>query len=174
MVIAITGYARSGKDTIGEILMSKGFERVSFADPLKEMTLELLRVFLPITHAVVKEKGWDWAKENLPEARRWLQEIGSMMRASDEDYWIKEAIYKINTINDAVITDLRYKNEGIRLNEEFETYIIRVHRPGVKPANSHSSETELDQIPPDFTVINDGTIEELREKILHILAKIEK
>lgn len=36
-VIAISGWKRSGKDTVAEHLIQKGFTRVSFADPLKDM-----------------------------------------------------------------------------------------------------------------------------------------
>ena len=44
IVILLTGYKRSGKDTVGDRLCSKhNFERVAFADPLRDIGLVMLR-----------------------------------------------------------------------------------------------------------------------------------
>ena len=40
IVLALSGYKRSGKDTVADHLISKDFIRVSFADPLKDMVAE--------------------------------------------------------------------------------------------------------------------------------------
>ena len=42
MIIGLTGYARSGKDTVAQILVDKfGFTRVAFADPIRDFCYQV-------------------------------------------------------------------------------------------------------------------------------------
>src|ERR1051326_4846414 len=42
MIVALTGYARSGKDTVGSILVEQhGFRRVAFGDVLKAVAEDM-------------------------------------------------------------------------------------------------------------------------------------
>ncbi|HET9691813.1 MAG TPA: hypothetical protein VFP61_11725, partial [Acidimicrobiales bacterium] len=41
MIIALSGYARAGKDTVAEILADHGYRRAAFADPLKQVLADL-------------------------------------------------------------------------------------------------------------------------------------
>ena len=76
MIIGLTGYARSGKDTVANYLVEHhGYTRVAFADAIRDALYELnpyiannLRVA-----EVVDDYGWDIAKTN-PEVRRLLHE----------------------------------------------------------------------------------------------------
>lgn len=169
MVIAITGYAQVGKDTAGAYFMNKGYTRVGFADKLKEMALSVLKMTSPLRYAYVKRVGWDVAKQN-KWYRRFLQDFGSLMREQQEDYWIELAFDTLNSVTDAVITDLRYPNEAKRLKEEYETIIIKIERPGTGPANSHSSENQ--EIEADYIVTNERTIQELYWKLESILGTV--
>ena len=53
MLIGLTGYATSGKDTVADILKPLGFERVAFADALRE-SVQVLDPIIPL--AAVREK----------------------------------------------------------------------------------------------------------------------
>ena len=85
-----------------------------------------------------------------------------------------------------VITDLRFPNEldaikqrggiTIRVNRPVENYPENHKFNGdtqsaIKIAHNHPSETALDNATFDYTIINDGSIEELIEKVKEILTK---
>ena len=67
-----------------------------------------------------------------------------------------------------VITDTRFPNEADAIRKK-DGILIRVERPGVKPVNNHASETSLDDYNFDHYIPNDGTVEDLAEKIKDIL-----
>ena len=111
------------------------------------------------------------------------------------DYIKKENI-KINSSIDEIpvefnfpnwiITDLRFPNE-LQAIKDRGGITIRVNRPvenypenhkfngdtqsAIKIAHNHPSETALDNATFDYTIINDGSIEELIEKVKEILTK---
>ena len=42
MIIGLSGYARSGKDAVAQVLVSEfGFKRVAFADPIRDLLYEM-------------------------------------------------------------------------------------------------------------------------------------
>ena len=73
-----------------------------------------------------------------------------------------------------IITDMRFPNEMEAVKER-KGITIRVVRDYVlrggpeDPKNIHPSETSLDEAEFDYEIINDGTIEELVEKVITIL-----
>jgi hypothetical protein len=80
-----------------------------------------------------------------------------------------------------IITDMRFPNE-MKAVEEREGITIRVirsfnHKMGSKETGTldltplHPSETALDDAEFDYEIINDGTIEDLVEKVKEILTK---
>ena len=93
MIIGLSGYAGSGKDTVASVLIEQhGFTRLAFADPIREFLL-LINPILSDGHRVnetVTMIGWDNAKSK-PEVRRLLQDIGVGCRQMfGEDFWIKQ------------------------------------------------------------------------------------
>lgn len=181
--IAIMGRARSGKDTVAARLVSRfQYTRVAFADPLKGMALSVDPVisaapgtgsygFIPWRLSdVIRQHGWDSAKEDFPEVRRTLQRIGQSVREFDSDYWVNIALEKIDVADTwnlpVVVTDVRYPNEAEALRNRGFT-LVRVLRPGytaetVTPEEmtnrNHESETALDDYPVDRVLINGGSL----------------
>ena len=75
-----------------------------------------------------------------------------------------------------VITDMRFPNEmdAVYKREGFTIRVVRDYalRGGPEdPKNQHPSETALDDSHFDYEIINDGTIEDLIEKVREILIK---
>ena len=72
-----------------------------------------------------------------------------------------------------IITDMRFPNEmqAVKANGGIT---IRVVRPSDKKVSSdlHPSETALDDAEFDYEIINDGTIEDLKEKVEGIILHI--
>lgn len=75
-----------------------------------------------------------------------------------------------------IITDMRFPNE-LQAVKDRGGITIRVNRPGVimngigYNANEHPSETALDYAEFDYIIDNNGTIEELIEKVKKVLIK---
>src|SRR4051812_26641864 len=73
MLIGLHGFPGSGKDTVAELLGGYGYERIAFADKLREALLGLNPVVLVeggrgIRLApLVRAHGWDRIKRSVPE-----------------------------------------------------------------------------------------------------------
>jgi len=79
MIIGLSGYARSGKDTIAEILiMNYGFKRLAFADNIRKAIIKLDPILSngQRISGSVREIGWEPTKANT-EVRRLLQVFGT-------------------------------------------------------------------------------------------------
>lgn len=168
-LIGITGYAGSGKDSLANVLVDHhGFERVAFADPVRDLYLQIN----PIVRAgrryvrlstLVKEEGWDAAKRKYPDVRRGLQGVGQGVRLQDPLHWIDQAGLSTRS-GKVVVTDVRYANEAVHIGL-LGGIIARMEAPGVGPVNGHISETEaMTVVTPDVVVENDLTTRESLER----------
>jgi hypothetical protein len=183
MLIGLVGYARAGKDTVAEILADwDGYERVAFADPLKELALRLnpsvhyfeTRGYVSL-EAAVEEFGWDWVKDNT-DAREFLQDLGDGARQIFGDsVWMdlaEERMKGVLTGRNVVVTDCRYINECY-LVHDLNGAIWRIDRPGVGPANDHVTESDWQKIVPDAILQNDSDKESLHRRVGEALADLK-
>ena len=164
MIIGLSGYAQSGKDTIASMLVdSFGFERVAFADPIRDLLYEMNPVINDNVHVqdLVNEYGWELAKKK-PEVRRLLQELGvGARKLLNNDVWVTAAIRKMDGLKtDYVISDVRFKNEALMINQ-FGGHMWRVNRPNTGPVNGHISESEMDDFKFNGEINNDGSFDSL-------------
>jgi len=163
VIVGLSGYAQSGKDTVAQILVDNyGFTRVSFADPIRALLYEtnpMLKEGYRV-QGLVDSYGWDKVKVDYPEARLLLQDLGvGARKVFGDDFWIKQALKNIGFGN-YVVTDVRFRNEATAI-WSMPGKIWRIKRLGVTAVNAHVSETEMDDYPVDQIFSNNGTIEEL-------------
>lgn len=164
-VIGLIGYAGVGKDTAAKVLTQDyGYVRIGFADPLKQ-----------ILYAI----GWDGDKSKraaceccgLLQGRELLQVAGTegVRRVLGDGIWTDHLANEIFKRPDTkfVVSDVRFRNEADRLRD-LGAMLVRIHREGQVPAFGHSSETEVDRIKVDHSVLNGGSVEQLRQN-LHAL-----
>jgi hypothetical protein len=171
MIIGLTGYAQSGKDTIANILVEDyGFTRIAFADKIREFLYETNPMFDSIAgepifvKAKVDRDGWEEAKQS-PHIRRLLQNSGVAARkVFGDNFWIKQALKGIKFEGDYVFTDVRFENEADEIKFT-GGQIWRVKRSGVTAVNAHVSESQMDGYPVDQIFTNNGSIEDLKELI---------
>jgi Domain of unknown function (DUF4406) len=174
-LIGLSGYARSGKDTVADSLVSNyGYTKMSFADPMKKALLTLDpnidfgegRAYLSQAIKV----GWDELKSNSSEIRPLLQKLGTEVGRNmwGEDFWVNAAINNIPDGSKIVFADVRFPNEADAI-KSLGGSVWRVERPGVGPANSHVSETALDEYSFNGTIDNSGSIENLEIAIKNII-----
>lgn len=182
VIVGITGYARSGKDTAARALIGAlGYKKVAFADALKRD--------LMVLDPYIDDKGtrlsfaynfWEMSLEDIkaefPEWRRLMQIYGTeVWRAVDPNIWVTRTTDAINEdwIANAtpgyVIPDLRFENERRLVNFDL---VVRVERPGVGPLNDHASETYVGDMDVDIVLQNDHTEEHLHRLILDAVHSI--
>jgi hypothetical protein len=163
MIIGLSGYARSGKDSVANILVDNfGFRRVGFADNVRA----LVRYINPLLsngyriNEQVNEFGWEFVKGQA-EGRRLLQATGMAVRdLFGKDTWINMVFADIEPHEDVVITDVRFQNEAEKI-QEIGGYIWRVERTGIDAVNAHPSEHDMDDWDFDSYITNSGTLEDL-------------
>lgn len=168
-IVALSGYAGAGKDTLGELLVARGYRRAAFADLMRLSLLELdPHVFTTdrgwiSLRVLVDALGWDHVKRHVPMARELLQRSGEgMKRALGDDVWTRAVLERID--GPTVITDCRFPVEAAAV-EAAGGVVWRVERPGCSPVNGHKSETALDDWPFARRIDNDGTLEDLERRL---------
>ena len=140
MIIGISGFINSGKDTVADIIckaqlpgimqQNSIYAKHSFADKLKD--------------AVALMYGWDrsllqgdtdrsreWREETCPRwgvtPRKALQDVGVAMRGVDSDFWVKSLLTRFKNDSHVVIPDVRFPNEVDGIHE-LGGIVIRVER----------------------------------------------
>ena len=168
-LIAFTGYSQVGKDEAAKALAPLGYERVAFADAVRD-ALYAIDPLVPIRDehgggtkrlsTLVDQVGWDIAKK-YDEVRRLLQRVGTEggRGIHGEECWVRVAWDKIiDRLRDGkkvAVTDVRFENEAEAIRR-LSGVIVRVTRPGRGPVNNHVSDAGQD-FDADHELVNDGT-----------------
>ena len=141
-VFIICGFARTGKDTLGQAILDliPHSRKVAFADPLKSAAnLFLERLSL---HGMC-----DFNREQDKfRFRDFLVAGGKMARAIDPEVFASRAAYDANMLLLAgrcvVITDWRYANELVAVQTKcapHKVVTVRLHRESTGPANEEEA-----------------------------------
>ena len=177
MLIGLTGYAQSGKDTVAEYLVEHyGYRRIAFADPLREA---LYRLDPKVTIAdmvgvslkvAVDGLGWENVKVDSAEVRGMLQRMGTEVGREmfGQNFWVDLAMKGVSKFDKVVFTDVRFPNEYKSIKER-EGTVWRVERLGVGAVNNHASETAMDDIRVDGIITNNSTKDDLFATIDYLM-----
>jgi hypothetical protein len=163
-IVGLSGYARSGKNAAAGGLQQFGWAQAAVADRLKlfvEATDSL------VAEAVATAGGWEQAKDAYGHVRARLQVVASSARdVLGDDVWVRAVLdHDYGAVPGLVITDVRYPNEVKRIRDA-GGLIVRIERPGVRPANAHHSEVALDNCDWDHVIVNDSTVEALQYRLV--------
>jgi len=192
-IIGLCGLAGSGKDTAADFLVEDhGFVKVALADPIKRACAEWFGwneddLWGPSYRRNVA----DPMRVGGRSPRYVLQRLGTEFgRHCYEDVWVNYALRIAREVLDmhqhyvpsvglagrasfyegVVIPDVRFLNE-VEAIRNAGGVVWKIARPGAGlqgAAAQHVSETEQTSIPTQVfarIVINDGTLDELREKV---------
>jgi len=144
-LVAVCGFAGSGKDTVGNLLVNEfGFKKDSFASPLKDACAyifdwprHMLEGDTDESRAwrEVEDKWWS-EKLSMPgfTPRRALQLIGTegLRQHFHDDIWLLSLENRFIKHNEnVVVTDCRFRNE-LQMVKRLGGIIIQVNR-GEKP-----------------------------------------
>ena len=173
--ICISGKAQNGKDTSAEIFKNELIIRghsvlvIHQADLLK----------------YICKAFFNWNGEKDEAGRTLLQQVGTnVIRKVEPDFWV-DFIAKVtgffkDTWDYIIVPDTRFPNELEKLKaNDANIFHGRVIREGFKSPlteeqQQHPSETALDGIESDFTLINDKGIDDLYGGVVSILDAIEE
>jgi hypothetical protein len=179
VLVGFGGYARSGKDTAASILAKeRGYEVVGFADPMRAMAAAINPILdaealegggVEITRFsdAIDWMGYDAAKSEYPEFRRFLQVLGTEAGREilGKNIWVDTALGNMFPCQDYALSDTRFPNELAAIREA-GGISIWIARPGVGPVNAHASDNSLSAEDFDTVVTNDGTVDDLAEVVL--------
>ena len=176
-IVGLVGLARSGKDSVGTLLLNtQGFQMTSaFANPLKWGAMETFG----LTFQEAFGMGVD-REEIHPfwgiSIREILQKFGteSIRNVFGEDHWVRLMEKKLQESTvDTVLTDVRFDNE-IEMIRRFGGKIIGIVRTEDQPTvQYHVSEEmatfRLEEVSDD--IIYAANLDELREGVERIWKK---
>jgi hypothetical protein len=173
-LIALSGYAKSGKDTIADTLVNYGYVKVAFADSLKDAIASIYgldRLLLD-----------DWDYKNSPHLRLGgqtprvaLQYLGQSLRDFYANTWVDNTMCRVYKLlqqgQQVVISDVRYLNEA-NACLEWGAALVSVVRPSLNLADatySHQSEAYIEDIRQMayYVVDNSSSLDELKRRVIN-------
>ena len=157
-LVGFTGAAGAGKDTAASSLIAAGWQKVSFAAPIKEALNAMM--------------GWnmsDWSdrewKENentlVGRSPRYMAQTLGTEWGRDlvhTDLWVLLGLERSRG-NLTVITDVRFDNEASAIHDSGGC-LIEIVRPDNPFAieGGHASESGVDRQYITHTIVNDGDV----------------
>ena len=176
-IIGLSGWARSGKDTVADYLVEHhGFVKLSLATPMREALYRLNPHIIDIgnmqwtVRQAVDLAGWEEMKLTFPSIRGLMQRMGTEVGREmfGEDFWVDLVIKEASKYDKVVIADCRYLNEADAVRAA-GGQVWRVSRDSAPAANDHDSEHGLDEYAFDLKLDNNTTIEELHKFVEDLL-----
>lgn len=164
MLIGIRGKAHVGKDVVGKMIceLLHNYQIKKFAGALKD--------YVGYHYNIPRD---DFEIPQVKETfRQSLIDVGKALRSVDPDWWVDELFNDYDPeYNKWVITDLRFKNENERIKEYGGITILVVRNTSIKIDDI--SEHDLDTVPYDYLLDNNGTFEETKQQVIKILQQIK-
>lgn len=198
MIIGVSGKKGTGKDTLAQILVELGYERLKFATHLVEgvstlnpvvglggvvssrcrlwwLLFSVVHRRLPRVQDVIAWFGYDASKKLFPEYRRLLQVFGTEVGRElfGENVWVEKLIGSLEGLDKVVVSDVRFPNEVRALKERGAVLIKIVSERTAADEDSHPSEIDLEDENFHYIIDNSGTVEDLRVKVLSLVNLLE-
>jgi hypothetical protein len=199
MIIGLVGFIGSGKGTVGDILESQGFSKDSFAKPLKDACSimfgwprEMLEGDTEVSRKWREEPDSFWSEKFgytfTPRLALQLMGTEAGRNVFHQDVWVISLLNRAKG-KDVVVTDVRFKNEinyiqqnggvivRVRRGEEPEWYKLAEDAAagfssaimGMRDKGIHQSEWDWIGSEFNYTIDNDGTVNELGNKVKELL-----
>ena len=202
-IIGLVGFISSGKGTVGDLLESKGFYKDSFATPLKDACSvmfgwprELLEGDTEVSRSWREQQDSFWSEkfgyDFSPRLALQLMGTEAGRDVFHKDIWVISLLNRSKN-KDVVVTDVRFKNE-IEYIQNNGGIVVRIKRgedpewvDSLTKINTQDKrieymekfsihQSEWDWVGCDFNyeIANNGTIEELGNRVDSVLHSIGK
>jgi len=182
LIIGVTGYISSGKDTVAEYLQKKGFFHISLSNILRE---DLKRLGMEVTRDNLIELG----NEIRTKHGGGILAERAMGRMEPDKNYVVTSIGRV----DEIMTLRNHKNFKLifvdapqkkrfewfvsrKREEEPLTYnqFMKLEKFESKGSNAQHREFDNCKKKADIILNNNGTLEELKDKVEKILKDVEK
>ena len=162
MIVGLVGRARSGKDTAARVLAPE-YTLKRMARPVKDACKALYAWTDEALETELKDfKNEFWGVTPRATMVHLTHQIKEYM---GQDFFTRRFFAEWDGTTPLVIPDIRYSNDVDEIHKRGGV-TIRIIRPGVV---LHEFENEIEKLKTTWTVVNDGTIEELEAKIKEVL-----
>lgn len=203
MIIGLIGQKRVGKDTVANILKnidaSYGFKCMALADPIKDIA----RIMFSFTEEQLYDDAKDVIDPKWGiKPRDFFEQFGTNIMQFDiykylpnlethveqRLFWVHSLLAKLkdydnNKNSNVIVTDIRGLHEIYEINKftcekAIFIRIVKEHKDNINNniISSHITQREANEIPDEYifdTIINDGTLEELKKKVENVWKRIE-
>ncbi len=172
----------SGKTALTDALVdTPGFTSVKFAGTLKHMIRVLLEdvgigPVSTYTDGPLKETSIPFFGVT---CRYLMQTLGTEWGRNQvkDSIWVDVAKEKIRRLMDegfsVVVDDMRFPNEYQAI-KDLGGSLVHVVRPGLQDTTGHTSEGALDRHEFDLMWVNDGSLDQWRASVSHLLKRLSK
>lgn len=173
MIIGITGKMQNGKDTLAKIIqeMYPYYKIIHYADPLKDFCKQFLGLSEEDVNTSEGKARYNefWGMTN----REILQKVGTdaLRKGFREDFWVKLMSLKIKADESFIIPDVRFDDEAELVLKNYGI-MFRINRESVNQSRkelNHLSELGINNKLVTYDIENDGTIEDLKNKVKECL-----
>jgi hypothetical protein len=166
MIVGISGYALSGKNTVAELIKAmqpeKNWQIKGFSHKLKQVASLLTGIpsgmFESQDFKKLQLPGWNM------DVRLFLQKLGTdaVRDGLHKDAWVNAMFCDYKEEDNWLIVDCRFPNEA-EMVKAYGGKVIRIVRG--EPVNTHPSETALDHWDFDFIMHNSKDIDFLTKSV---------
>ena len=196
-LIGIMGAAGAGKDSTADVIegVVPSVVRFAFASRLRKEIAEAFgidpRVLVDRTLRNTSleqlalrrcadpgfvQYAWELATLNSVKPRTIMQRWGDYRRMQNPDHFMAPAeSVRIRAVfaecHLMVVSDVRFHNEAEWVLRN-RGLLWRVVKPDLQAADAHMSEHQLRERPADATIVNDGTLDDLRRVVVDLLTPV--
>lgn len=156
-IICFVGERGSGKDTAADALALYGFEKMAYADGVREVAKVVFGITdHEMSDRVLKEAPLGRGKWGDQQVRWFLKLIGTeCFRDNFPGVWIERLWRLARGVSAVVIPDTRFWDE-YEAGRARGAIFVRIDNPRVKPStDTHRSEIEWREFPVDHVLVND-------------------
>jgi hypothetical protein len=184
-LIGVLGKKRAGKDTVSEYVEKYyTYDKMALATPLKDICKILFNFTDEQLHGNLKEiqdPYWGVSPRTVFQyvgTDIFRKDINKIIPTIQDNFWINAIINKYTKIIEKnpnynlIVSDLRFQNECSAIHK-FSGTVIKISRPSSSNVDEHESEAQIDKIVDyDFEIVNDGSLQDLYDKIDDIMKSL--
>lgn len=167
-IIGLAGKARSGKDTVGAMLVTAfNAKTLSFASPIKEALRAMLDLSEEHISGGLKETEITWIGKS---PRQLMQTLGTEWgrQIVSPTLWLDLAAREIESNRycgyHSVVTDVRFDNEADMIRD-MGGVIWHIQRENIPQVSAHASESGVSLKSGDIIIDNNGTLNDLFDSV---------
>ncbi len=181
IIIGVTGQPGSGKDTVADYIGTKGFRTISGGDVIREKMREIgLTTDRATMYEFIKKRreqyGNAYPSEEIIE-KITADTVVAGFRNRDEVKFFRTKLgenYFLIAVEASLETRYERAKQRNRIGDDITLEQFRIEEQQERATDSGSHEVDAVVAIADVTIQNDGTLEELHEKVDEVLARITK